>query len=98
MAVLIIKKSFKDVQVGDLAFSCDTHRYEGHVLAKGTLRELIDQGFACVYMEDEEVQDILNEPAVAVTQNPDQTLERFENFIYLYDFDPSSVYCKKRKL
>lgn len=96
------KKTFDQVKIGDKAFDCNINEFQGNVLAKGTYKELEDANFGSVISYEEILQEgYLEEKdltqCVAISQDPNETLEQFTSFIYMYDFDPSSVVCYKKK-
>lgn len=94
-------KPFSEVRIGDPAFSCEDHYYQGSVIAKGKFKDLVDMGYesTCEEEEEDEMEELFGidgipEECVAISQNPEDTLEGFTSLIYFYDVDPSSVYCK----
>ncbi len=93
-------KHFQNVEVGDMAFSSNTNEYEGEVLAKGTFEELSHEYHAT--HDREKFKELEVNPdtvkCVAIKQDPTKSMERYPNLIFLYDYDPCSVYCKTKKL
>ncbi|MFW6281274.1 MAG: hypothetical protein ACOC1O_00560 [bacterium] len=92
-------KTFDEVKVGDPAFRNSDFEFEGNVLAKGTFDELYDK-YESAYgreeleeiMDEEEIDDL---ECVAVSQDPKESLEGFRSQIFVYNTDPSSVFCIK---
>ena len=90
-------KKFEDVEIGDVTFSCDDNMYAGHVLAKGSFKELSKKYSTNWSVEDLEEFgiDTDEEGCVAITQNPNNTMEGFTDYIFFYGEEPCFVYCKE---
>ena len=92
-------KPFKDVEKSDLAYNCNTEEFEGVVLAKGTFEELYKKYDSAWGPEDIKDDDLMQvedmKECVAITQNPEDTIECYTNLIFMYNYDPSSVECYK---
>jgi len=88
---------YRQVKVGMPTFSCDTDEYEGHIMAMGSFKSLIRHFESPLEGEDFEELDIQVEAInwVAISRDPTQTTEKYDNIIMQYNTDPSSVYCNK---
>jgi len=89
-------KKFEDVQIGDNAYDLEFFQLQGTILAKGSWKELEEKyQSTCTSEELEDFgmeKEFLNK-CVAISQNPDNTLEGYTSLIYLYNFDCGSICC-----
>lgn len=89
-------KPFSEVKVGDFTVDCDCNEYAGKILAKGTFPELVKKYCSTVSVEELLDMEMAQEEidtwdCVAISQEPGNTLEQYDNLIFFYDCDPSSV-------
>jgi hypothetical protein len=90
-------KLFEEVEVGEPAYFCSDDIFMGLVLAKGKFSELVKNYETVCSIEDikEAIEAGYIDEFIAVSQNPEDTIEGFENLIMMYDQDPSSCFCIK---